>query len=204
MREEEINQILEPKKKSRKLFRMFFIYLGIGVVCIGSIFYFRFAGSMPVSERTLTVLKTIAMIGVFFLVIAFGFLLPGIIKTRKTLHNNDLVDELRRELAHETETPYKEYKLYLTRKYVISGIEAVKYEDIIWGYVKIQSSYGIKTGRDLFVYTKDKKLHTLVSVAPKNHLPDIILTKLQSKNPQMRVGYNEENKKFFNNYKKQV
>lgn len=45
MREEEINKILKPKGKLGVLFLMFFIYLGIAIVCIGVPFYIKYAGT---------------------------------------------------------------------------------------------------------------------------------------------------------------
>ena len=160
-------------------------------------------GRFPVGDRTVTLYTIIALIGVFFLILALGYILPAMIKARKTLHNNELTEELRVELSRLTETPYAEYKLYLTHKYIIYGIEAIKYEDVIWGYVEMQSSYGVKTARELILYTKDKKRHTIISTSPKITVPDVVLEELREKIPQMRVGYNKENKKFFEDYKKE-
>ena len=161
-------------------------------------------GQFPVGDRTVTWYKIIALIGVFFLILAVGYILPTMIKARKALHNSELTEELRVELSRMKETPYAGYKLYLTHKYIIYGIEAIKYEDVIWGYVEMRSSYGIKTGRELIVYTKDKKRHTIISVSPKSTAPDVVLEDLCNKIPQMRVGYNKENKKFFEAYKKEI
>ena len=157
----------------------------------------------PVSDRTVTLYKIVALIGLFFLILAVGFILPGIVKARKISRNNELTEELRMELAHMTETPYAGYKLYLTGKYIVSGMAVIRYEDIIWGYVQAVSRYGIKTGRELIVYTKDKKRHTVLSVSSKSTAPDVVLDDLYNIIPQMRVGYNEENKSFFEHYKKE-
>lgn len=160
-------------------------------------------GRFPVSDRAVEWFKIITLLGVFFLVLALGHLLPTIIKARKALNNSELSEELKVELSRLTETPYAGYNLYLTHKYIIFGIEAIKYEDVIWGYVEMRSSYGVKTGRELIVYTKDKKRHTIISVSPKITTPDVVLEDLREKIPQMRVGYDKENKKFFEDYKKE-
>ena len=45
MREEEIAKILKPKGKSGVLILMFFICLGIAIVCIGIPFYIKYEGT---------------------------------------------------------------------------------------------------------------------------------------------------------------
>lgn len=151
----------------------------------------------PKSSTVITLYKMSAMFSLLFFVFAFVFVLPAIIKAGKICKNKDLVDELTKELENLTETPYKECHVYLTQKYIIGGIQAIKYEDVIWGYVSVETKYGIKTGKNLTVYTKDKKSHTIGSVRPGSNILENILADIQKKNTAMKVGYTEENKKFF-------
>lgn len=151
----------------------------------------------PKSSTVIMLYKMSALFSLLFFVFAFVFLLPAIIKAGKIARDKDLVEDLRKELENLTDTPYKECHVYLTRKYIIGGIQAIKYEDVIWGYVSVETKYGIKTGKNLVVYTKDKKSHTIGSVRPGSNILESILADIQKKNAAMRIGYTEENKKFF-------
>lgn len=156
----------------------------------------------PKSRRTVDLYKAIAMVGVFFLVAAFGFIVPAVIRSKKVLKNPELVEVLRSELGNLTDNKYQKYRLYLTENYIISGIDPLKYEDIVWAYTITLKNYTIKTGKSLLAYTKDKKKHVVISVGPKDNVLDDILIDLQEKNPNIKIGYNKENKKFFENYQK--
>lgn len=156
----------------------------------------------PESHRTVELYKSIVMVGILFLVVAFGYVIPTIIKSRKVLKNQELVGTLRMELENLTDNKYQKYHIYLTENYFISGIYPLKYEDIIWAYIITESKYAIKVGRDLIVYSKDKKKHVLASVGPKNDVLDSILIDLHEKNPNIKIGYDKENKEYFENYKK--
>ena len=151
----------------------------------------------PESDRNITLYTISALAGVFFLVVALGYILPGILKARKTANNKQLVDELRVELENLTDMPYKKYHLYLTNKYVISGIQVIKYEDIVWAYILGESKYGIKVGENLIVHTKDNKRHTIGSVTGNDNILDDILADLYNRNTNIKVGYNDENKNLF-------
>lgn len=152
------------------------------------------------SDRIVTLYQISGLFGLFFLILAFGYIIPAILKTSKVFNDKELVEELRIELENITDTPYKKYRLYLTQNYIINGIQAIRYEDIIWGYITEVSKYGIKLGQNLIVYTKDKKEHTIGSVGSKNNILNNVLSDMHSRNTNIRVGYNEENKEFFANY----
>lgn len=157
----------------------------------------------PKSEREITLYKISALVGVFFLILSFGYILPSIIKARKVLNNEELVDELRSELEVLTDNPYKKQQLYLTRNYIISGVQVIKYKDIVWGYILEETKYGMKIGENLIIHTKDNKKHIIGSVVGKNNdILNQVLEDIKTKNESMRVGYNKENKEFFKNYKK--
>ena len=42
----------------------------------------------------------------------------------------------------------------------------------------------------------------MISVGPKDNILDNILIDIQEKNPNIKIGYDKENQKFFENYKK--
>lgn len=155
-----------------------------------------------VTERMVTLYTILVLFGVFLLIVDLGYILPGILKVRRIFDYEELVEELRTELGNLTDTPYKKQRIYLTRNYIISGIQAIKYEDVIWGYILSQSSYGIKVGENLIVHTKDKKKHIIGSVAGANNdVLNSVLSDISSRNIDMRVGYTKENKEFFENNK---
>lgn len=146
-----------------------------------------------VNERMITLYRISALTGVFFLVVAFGYLLPRILKVRKTLKDEDLLEELRTELQNLTDMPYKKQHLYLTRNYVVFGIQAIKYEDIVWAYCVKETSYGINVGENLVVHTKDNQKHIVASiVGMKSDVLKDILADLKKQNERIRIGYNEE------------
>lgn len=142
----------------------------------------------------------LALFGLFFLILAIFYILPAIIKSSSTLNDKNLMTNLSIELASLTETPYKKQHVYLTENYVIYGTQAVKYEDIEWAYILVSYSYGIKAGENLNLKIKGNKKHiTIASVGPKSNVLDDILNDIQSKNENIKIGYNEENKKLFEN-----
>lgn len=157
----------------------------------------------PVSARMITVYTILALLALFFCIIAFGHILPAIIKTNKVNQNQGISETMRQELAHLHNAPYKKYHLYLTENYIIStlqGLHAIKYEDVLWGYVKIQKSYGIKCGNNLFIYTREKQLLLIASVGARNNILETALAEIQNKAADMKIGYHEDNISYFKHY----
>lgn len=140
-----------------------------------------------VSSRTVTLYTILALTGLFFLIIAFGYLLPGILKSRKMSNNKELVEDLRIELANLTDIPYKGQHVYLTRNYVVFGTQAIKYEDIVRGYILKQRTYGIKVGENLMIQTKDGKKHLIASITTNSNILNNILKDIHSKNRNIEV-----------------
>lgn len=145
-------------------------------------------------ERIVTFYICIALFGVFFLILALGYLLPGIIKAGKTLKNKELMEEIRKELENLTDTRYKKLHLYFTRNYMVTGIQAIKYEDIVKCFIKVELKYGIKVGENLVVETKDKKEYTVASVVGNNGVLQDVLNDLVLKNSKIEVLTTDENK----------
>lgn len=155
---------------------------------------------IPASDGIMTILKIFVLIGVFLFVVAVLYILPVIISDRKLLKNTDLVNDLKIELRELSNNPYGIIHLYLTKKYIFSyhsGKQVIKYEDIIWAYVK--NTYE----KSLIAYTKDKKKHVIVAVEPDNNILEDVIAEIQKKNPNMRFGYSEENVEFFQNFTRQ-
>lgn len=158
----------------------------------------------PEGRKIVELFKSIVLCGVFFLALAIGVILPMVMKVQESQKrmqsHEEILEELRRELKEYEKNPYKEFHIQLTEHYIKSDFEIVRYDDIIWGYTEILSKFIVKTGKELIVYTKDKKRHTLLSVGASSCGPDDVLKELQRRNPRMRVGYDEENKRFFESY----
>lgn len=142
-----------------------------------------------VGSRTVTLYIISALTGLFFLIIAFCYLLPSILKSRKMLSNKELVEELKTELGNLTDTPYKEQHVYLTRNYVVFGTQAIKYEDIVRGYILIQRTYGIKVGENLMIHTKDGKKHIIASITTNSNILNNILKDIHSKNTNIEAQF---------------
>ena len=72
--------------------------------------------------------------------------------------------------------PYKKWNIYLTKKYVVSGMQAIKYEDIIWIYIVAVTKYGANIGKNLIIKTKDKKEYvTVATTRPETMLGDTVI-----------------------------
>lgn len=110
-----------------------------------------------ISERLIILYTISVLFGLFFLILAFGYIIPSMFKARKVSKDIMLLEDLRKELENMTDTPYKKMHIYLTKNYIVSGIQAVRYEDIIWAYILQQYKYGIKAGENLIVHTKDNR-----------------------------------------------
>ena len=75
----------ERRKAKRLVIVLFFTCICIALACFG-IFVFLFLpirGTELVNNRIVTLSKSIVMIGIFFLILAFGYLLPVLISCKK-------------------------------------------------------------------------------------------------------------------------
>lgn len=147
-----------------------------------------------ISDRLVTLYTISALVGVFFLILSLGYLVPTIIKVNKTFSDKKLVDELQTELENLTDTSYKKQHVFLTKNYMLYGIQPIKYDDIISAYIKDEKKYGITVGKNLFVIDKDNKKFIMASVAgSNNNVLDNILSDLKVKNPNIQIQSNNEN-----------
>ncbi len=127
-------------------------------------------------------------------------------RTDSVLKNSELVEDVRIELRKLKNNPFIRLKIYLTRKYIVSrigGLKVIDYKDIIWAYSDIIYVNGIPSSKTLTVCTKDKKKIAIVTSQYNNKEIDEVLTAIKDKNNQIRIGYTEENRKFFKEYQKE-
>lgn len=146
------------------------------------------------------------MAGVFTVCLVIASV-TQIINVRKITKNSELMEELKAELAGNTDDTYKKLKLYLTDRYIISrtgGIEAFGYKDVIWEYSLIRYVNGVAQGKTLIIYTRDKRRHNLAATGPNDERIEEIMTEISDKNPNVRVGYTKENRQFFKEFKKEA
>ena len=76
----------EDRRKAKKLvIVLFIICLCIALACFGFFvcLLLMSRGGEPVNSRIVTISKVIVMVGIFFLVLAFGYLLPILISHKK-------------------------------------------------------------------------------------------------------------------------
>lgn len=76
----------EERRKAKKIaVGLFLGCICIALVCFGIFAYIAFSarGGGGVDERMVTISKIIVMTGIFFLVLAFGYLLPVLISHKK-------------------------------------------------------------------------------------------------------------------------
>ncbi|MCM1113254.1 MAG: hypothetical protein NC399_08390 [Muribaculum sp.] len=77
----------DQKKAKRLVIGLFLSCVCIALVCFGIVAYMVMtyrSGGAAVPQRTANIATSIAMIGIFFLVLAFGYLFPMLIRSKKT------------------------------------------------------------------------------------------------------------------------
>lgn len=158
--------------------------------------FFKYLGQVYVkehviTERTVMTYQILALFGLFFLILSLEYIFPSILKTNKTLNDEEFLKELRSELSHLNDTCYKKYHIYLTKKYLVYGLQALLYEEIIEGYIKEEYKYGIKAGENLVVKTKNNKEYVMGSVAGNKDILHEVLNELQVKNVNIKILNNE-------------
>jgi hypothetical protein len=125
--------------------------------------------------------------------------------------SNPLTDEMN---ALETEW-FSNDSLCLTENYLINvkgTVSAVRYEDIFWAYVTKHSTNGIQDYDYLNVITNDgrqivcgnSRTFGKKNRASTQELHESILNKLLQKNPNIRIGYDQDNLTAMNELKKKL
>jgi len=142
-----------------------------------------------------------------FLIIALCF---GLIyyfnqkRTKKAINKftqNEL-DDICNEVESDTTLAMSKESMYFTDKYIVnvsSGLDIIKYSDIVWVYPYELRQRGITTAKSIIIYTNDKVRHTLANfnaISKKGKkVFNEIFELVASKNTQAVVGYTKENRK---------
>lgn len=146
------------------------------------------------------------ILGMLVSFVGFVMLISQIIifsklKSRMKKISDEDFEILNRELEEEESFYYKSAKLSLTKNYIVDfsrGLQVIKYSDILWMYKYEYRYNGINTQLSIIVYTNDKKRHvigTVVGYTKKGkEINKEIMESIMSKNPNMIVGYNKENR----------
>lgn len=117
----------ERKKARKRLTLIFILYICIALVCFGIFGYIVVTtrGTDAVNDRLVSISKIIVLVGVFFLVIAFGYLLPGLISSKKGngADSSDIFDEMNMRRALEKYLPAGET--------ILAGIHAIANESSV-------------------------------------------------------------------------
>ena len=121
------------------------------------------------------------------------------------------IQELESEMSNGDSFYYPNTKLYLTPKYIImldGRFKFYKYSDILWMYPFEQRYNGVRTNKAIKILTKDAKTTMLANLplATKTQkaVYDEIWDTIFSKNQAMKLGYTNENIKYFNGVIKEI
>lgn len=120
----------DSKKAKKMVIALFLFYLFIALTCFGISVYFviTYRGTESVSDGIVNGTKILVLIGIFFLVVAFGYLLPRLITKKNGDANNgtpDISDEANMRQIFEKYIPNGET--------LLAGIHAISKETNITG-----------------------------------------------------------------------
>ncbi|MCI8359879.1 MAG: hypothetical protein HFE86_00900 [Clostridiales bacterium] len=124
----------EERKKAKKLaFVLFFSCLCIALACFAGFAYLAFTtrGAGPVDDRIVTISKIIVMTGIFFLTLAFGYLLPALLSHKKRKRKKGGPDMP--EIFDEANMRQVLGKYIPDRETLLAGIHAVAKETSVTG-----------------------------------------------------------------------
>lgn len=127
------------------------------------------------------------------------------IRVHKYTKNANLED-VKYELQKSTAKCFPKETIYLTDKYIISKVNGLlrvnEYEDFVWIYNLKAQQYGHTVNIFLTVKTKDKKQFHIATSLDENRLIEI-MSLIKEKNPQVLVGFTDENKEEYKKYIKE-
>ncbi len=123
----------EHKKAKKFVIALFLACLFIALACFGIFAYIflTIRGTELVNDRIVTLSKAIVMVGIFFLVLAFGYLMPILLSAKKrdvnrnAANTSDIFDETNMRTSLEKYIPDGET--------LLAGIRAVSKETNITG-----------------------------------------------------------------------
>lgn len=169
---------------------------------VGSVYLDETYTPQSSNASTLIVISVFSFIGALVFLVTF-------ITSKATLKKIDSsrIEEAKEELKSSNVKSYSKQKLYLTDRYVVSrngGIYILEYREILWAYNLINYYRGVATGKSLMACTVNKKRFAIgYSSNANDDTNDEIMREIKLKNPDLRIGFTDENKKFFKEYKKE-
>lgn len=121
----------ERRKAKKFVLSLFFLCICIALVCIGIAAYMIVVGRGQgvVEDRTATICKIIVMTGIFFLVLAFGYLLPILFSQKKADKNNGIYDTS--EIFDERNMRHAFEKYIPGGETLLAGIHAISKETVV-------------------------------------------------------------------------
>ena len=134
--------------------------------------------------------------------IAFIICLAKLIKLTKKINKMDgnKIDELDSEMNNKDSFYYAKAHLYLTPHYIINFdgyFDVIKYEDVLWMYRYEVRTNGVKSSQSIKVLANDGVTYLLATIdvysKKKKEVYEEIWNTIYSKNPNMLLGYTEEN-----------
>lgn len=129
----------EQKKAKKRVIGLFLIYLCIALACFGVCAYLviTYRGTESVSDGIVNGSKILALVGIFFLVVDFGYLLPILIKKKKVNPNRSMPDS---NVSKGTADIFDEATMrQILEKYIpngetlLAGIHAISKETNVTG-----------------------------------------------------------------------
>ena len=128
------------------------------------------------------------------------------VKTKKRLSKltEEELNTLEQELDSDDAKYYSNYHLILTNNYLISftsGLNILKYSNLIWIYEHKVKQYGITTAKNIFVMDNNGKTYHILNTdafKKSSELIKEIITNISNKNDKMLVGYNKRNQEEIN------
>ena len=153
------------------------------------------------NASVLIVLAFFAFICAIFIFIAFILQ-----KVKASKIDKVRMEEAKEELRSTSVKVYSKQKMYLTDKYIVSnygGLHIYEYSEVLWLYNLINYYRGIATGKSLMAgLTNKKKVAIGYSRDVNNQTLEEIMDKILEKNKTVRIGFTDENQKYFKDYKK--
>jgi len=140
------------------------------------------------------------VIAIFLITFGMNFRTQNKI-TKRTFQNLSEVelDEACAEMEKEETSKWEKQKFYVGEKYIVffkSGLDIIKYTDMIWVYEMVHSYNGVPTARSLIVWTEDKVKHPLLNFKYSRKKAEgefeQLFSYVASKKSNVLVGFDKE------------
>lgn len=144
-------------------------------------------------EALLIILGAISSICVIVLMICY---IISVINVKRMIKKYGRED-LEYELGKSSTKSYKKAGIYLTEKYIIStfaGLRVLKYDELIWIYNQKRRYNFVSMGNYLLGIGKNKKTYQIAYCYKDINMLSEIMHDINTKNPDILIGYTKENK----------